>query len=80
MIKSLNGYGDFSQSELLKYLADPNHKAECTQCHKTALQIQLELHHINHKKEDTTYENLEILCIDCHRKREGRDTKLKDIT
>lgn len=72
------GYGDFSQSELLKHLV--NHRAECTQCHKTALQIQLELHHIDHNKEHTTYDNIEILCINCHRKIEGRDTKLKDMT
>ncbi len=71
------GYGDFSQSELLKHLA--RHKAECAQCHKTALQIQLELHHINHKKEDTSYENIEILCVDCHQKREGRGAKLRDM-
>ena len=71
------GYGDFSQSELLKHLV--GHKAECTQCHKTAFQIQLELHHINHKKEDTSYENIEILCVDCHQKREGRGTKLRDM-
>jgi len=67
------GYGDFSHSELLKHLA--RHKAECAQCHKNGLEIQLELHHINHKKEDTDYKNIE-----CHRKREGRDTKLKDMT
>jgi len=72
------GYGDFSHSELLKHLA--RHKAECNQCHKNALEIQLDLHHINHKKEDIDYKNIEILCIDCHRKREGRDTKLKDMT
>ncbi len=71
------GYGDFSQSALLKHLV--RHKAECTQCHKTALEIQLDLHHINHKKEDTSYENIEILCVDCHQKREGRGTKLRDM-
>ncbi len=73
------GKEDFSQTELLKYLADPNHKAECADCHKTALEIQLDLHHINHKKEDTSYENIEILCVDCHQKREGRGTKLRDM-
>ena len=72
------GYGDFSQSALLKHLV--SHKAECSKCQKTQFEIQLELHRINHNREDTGYENLEILCIDCHRKREGRDTKLKDMT
>lgn len=71
------GYGDFSQSELLKHLI--THKAECNKCQKTALDIQLELHHIDHNKEHTTYDNIEILCINCHRVREGRDTRNKDL-
>jgi len=73
------GKEDFSQTELLKYLADPNNKAECVDCHKTALDTQLELHHKDHIKEHDSYKNIEILCEDCHRKREGRDTKLRDM-
>jgi len=71
------GYGDFSQSELLKYLA--THKAACNECGKTALEIQLEVNHIDHNKENDAYQNIEILCVNCHRKREGRDTKIRDM-
>ena len=72
------GKDDFSQTELLKYLV--THKAECTVCHKTALDIQLELNHIDHIKEHDGYDNIEILCVNCHRDREGRGQKLGDLT
>jgi len=71
------GKDEFSQTELLKYLA--NNKAECIVCQKTALDIQLEAHHIDHNKEHDTFHNIEILCINCHQKREGRDKKLRDM-
>ncbi len=69
----------FSQTELLKYLTDPEHKAECAKCGKTAFDIQLELNHKDHNKEHDTYDNIEILCINCHQKLEGRDTKNSDL-
>ncbi|MCH9042447.1 MAG: HNH endonuclease signature motif containing protein [Nitrosopumilus sp.] len=71
------GKDEFSQTELLKYLA--THKAACNECGKTALEIQLEVNHIDHNKENDAYHNIEILCVNCHRKREGRDTKIRDM-
>lgn len=71
------GKDEFSQTELLKHLA--THKAECVECGKTALGIQLELNHIDHNKEHDAYDNIEILCINCHRTREGRGQKLRDL-
>jgi len=59
---------DFSQTEILKHLADPNNKAACTMCGKTALDTKLDLHH----------KNIEILCEEHHTKLEGRDKKLSE--
>ena len=71
------GKDEFSQTELLKHLA--TNDARCTECGKNALDIQLEVHHKDHNKENDTYQNIEILCINCHAKREGRDKKLSDL-
>jgi len=71
------GKEDFNQTELLKHLV--THKAECTECHKTAFDTKLELNHIDHNKENDSYKNIEILCEEHHRKREGRDTKLSEL-
>ena len=71
------GKDTFSQSELLKHLA--NNDAKCEDCGKTALDIKLDLHHKDHDKTHDTYKNIEILCDNCHAKREGRDKKLSEL-
>ena len=71
------GKDKFSQTELLKHLAD--HEAKCTKCGKTALDTKLDLHHKNHDKSDDSYKNIEILCEKHHQEREGRDKRLKDF-
>ena len=43
------GKDTFSQTELLKHLADWN-EAKCVVCGKTALDTKLDLHHKNHNK------------------------------
>jgi len=70
------GKDKFNQTELLKHLA--THKAECTRCGKTALDIKLEAHHKTGKS-DSSYKNIEILCEKCHRIREGRDKKKSEL-
>lgn len=58
------GKDEFSQTELLKHLI--TYKAECAECHKNALETNLELRHIDHNKENDSYKNIEILCESCH--------------
>jgi len=70
--------GDFSQTELLKHLALEGNKAECVHCGKNAHDIELTLHHKDHNKDNTSYKNIEIMCIPCHRKTHGIDKKDKD--
>ena len=72
------GKDKFSQTELLKYLADGN-EPKCVICGKTALDTKLDLHHKNHDKTDDSYKNIEILCEKHHQEKEGRDKKLKDL-
>jgi hypothetical protein len=69
---------DFSQTEILKHLADPNNKAACTMCGKTALDIKLDLHHKDGDPKNDSYKNIEILCEEHHTKLEGRDKKLSE--
>ena len=71
------GKDEFSQTELLKYLAI--HKAECNECHKTALETPLEVHHKDHNKKNDHYTNIEILCEKHHQDLEGRGAKLRDM-
>jgi len=73
------GNETFSQTELLKHLADPNNKAVCTQCGKTALDTKLDLHHKDGNKDNDSYKNIEILCETHHTIREGRDMKKSDL-
>lgn len=72
------GKDKFSQTELLKHLADGN-EAKCAVCRITALDTKLDLHHKNHDKTDDSYKNIEILCEKHHQEKEGRDKKLKDL-
>ena len=70
------GYGDFSQTSLLRHLA--THEAKCVDCGKTQEQIGLTLHHKDHVKSNTKYTNIEIMCDDCHKKTHGIDKKDRD--
>lgn len=51
-------------------------KAKCEDC---GTRINLTTHHKNSNPSDISLNNLEILCITCHRKREGMDKKKKDL-
>ena len=61
----------FNQSTILEYF-----KARCADCGTRA---NLTTHHKNSDPSDVSLENLEILCIHCHRKREGIDKKKRDL-
>ena len=71
------GKDEFSQTELLKHLA--NNEAKCVECGKTALDTKLDLNHKDHDKTNDSYKNIEILCEEHHQKREGRDKKLSEL-
>lgn len=71
---------DFSQTELLKYLAQfKDNKAKCDKCGKTALDITLDLHHKDGNSANNSYKNIVIYCEKCHKIIEGRDKKLKEL-
>lgn len=54
-----------------------NHfKVKCEYCETSS---NLTTHHRNGDPSDISVENLEILCINCHRKREGIDKKKRDL-
>jgi len=53
----------FTQSTILKHF-----KAKCKDCGTTE---QLTTHHKNSDPSDDSVKNLEILCLSCHRKKEG---------
>jgi len=53
----------FNQTTIFQYF-----KARCKDC---GTRENLTAHHKNHKPDDTRLKNFEILCLTCHRKREG---------
>ncbi len=71
---------DFSQTELLKYLAQfKDNKAKCDRCEKTALDTKLDLHHKDGNSENNSYKNIVIYCENCHKIIEGRDKRLSEL-
>lgn len=61
----------FNQTTIFEYF-----KARCDEC---GTRINLTTHHKNSDPSDVSLKNLEILCINCHRRREGMDKKKKDL-
>lgn len=64
----------FNQSSLLKKL-----NSRCERCHKSAREVDLDLHHRNGKSNDNSWQNIVIYCKNCHKIVEGRDKKKKDL-
>jgi len=61
----------FTQTTIFEHF-----KARCEDC---GTRINLTTHHKNSDPSNISLENLEILCINCHRKREGIDKKKRDL-
>ena len=59
----------FTQSTILEYF-----KAKCEDCGDTK---NLTTHHKNSNPSDDSVKNLEILCLSCHRVREGIFYKIR---
>jgi len=64
----------FNQTAILRLL-----KAKCKRCKKGIPEVDLTIHHKNHKSEDTDWKNIVIYCRKCHNIVEGTDKKKSQL-
>lgn len=70
---NLFGYSNNWQEITLEYRKSKNFTCECCGVNLTSEGALLHTHHINRNKQDNAPENLQALCIDCHRKQDNHD-------
>ena len=67
----------FNQTDLLKRLVDV--KPVCKKCGRTALQVQLDLHHKDGVSSNDNWRNIVIYCRACHNDKHGTVPRKRKI-